>query len=329
MALTVAARLPLGLDLGSSRVRLARAERSAEGPQIAAVATRDLPDDAVSAYTVNDVELVAAIVEDLRHEVGGRERRCVLSVNVPTASLRLVHFPEMGASERRRAAAFEAERLTEREDGGAASVVRVHPVPGGNGLHAVGIVRRTTLAARTLCAKRSGLLPIAVDHDVLAYRRSFPRHDAVLDVGLHCATLHAFAPGGLQSTSIPSAGLDITRGIASDLSIDANAAEKRKRTLGTAGAGEGSRNSFVFRVKAAIEKARERAPLRRIALVGNGARLIGFAAVLESAVGATAETAVSELLRGSAYPDDVVRAGAPDWTLAAGLAAWGTTADAF
>jgi Tfp pilus assembly PilM family ATPase len=328
MALTVAVRLPLGLDLGSSRVRLARAERSGSGAQITAVATRDLPEDALAAQSANGLELVSAIVEDLRHELGGRERRCVLSMNVPAASLRFVRFPNMGAAERRRAAAFDAQGLSERDADGAVAVVRVHPAGNGNGVYAVGIASKAMLSVRTSCAKRSGLVPVAVDHDVLAFRRSFPNHPAVLDVGLHRATLHAFTPDGPVSVSIPSAGLDITRAIGSELSIDATAAEKRKRTLGTAGAGEGSRDGFVLRIKSAVQSARERAPLRRIALVGNGSRLIGLAAALESAIGATAETAISKIFDGSAYPADVVRAGAPDWTLAASLAIWGHATDA-
>jgi hypothetical protein len=34
------------------------------------------------------------------------------------------------------------------------------------------------------------------------------------------------------------------------------------------------------------------------------------------------ERVVSDVLRGVEYPDDVIRAGAADWTLAAALAAW-------
>jgi hypothetical protein len=57
-------------------------------------------------------------------------------------------------------------------------------------------------------------------------------------------------------------------------------------------------------------------------MTGNGARLSGLAAELEAACGALVEMPVSDLLRDGAYPDDVVRAAAPDWALAAALAIW-------
>ncbi|HTA38341.1 MAG TPA: hypothetical protein VK760_04670, partial [Candidatus Acidoferrales bacterium] len=70
---------------------------------------------------------------------------------------------------------------------------------------------------------------------------------------------------------------------------------------------------------------RQSMPVRRVAMTGNGARLCGFAAELESATQAIVEVPVSELLQGGPYPDDVVRAAAPDWALAAALASWGAS----
>lgn len=315
---------PLGIDLGSTRVRIARAERAASGDlRLAAIAARDLPEDAVTAAAVTEPELVAAVVEDLCHELGTNERRCVLSLNACVASIRLVRFPEMTSSERRRAAYFEAERFAPWNTQSVSSVVRVHPVDRAEGVHAVGIAREDSLAARTACARRSGLRPIAVEPDAIALRRAFPHVDGILDVGYHQSTLHAYMPSGPVSLCIPSGGAEITRAIAADLSIDPIAAEKRKRLLGNAGAGEGARNAFSSLVRAAVVKARERGVVRRLAMLGNGARLEGLASAIEAETGAAVELPVSDLIRGEAYPEDVARAGAPDWTLAACLAAWG------
>ncbi|HKE36289.1 MAG TPA: hypothetical protein VKB39_02600, partial [Candidatus Baltobacteraceae bacterium] len=62
----------------------------------------------------------------------------------------------------------------------------------------------------------------------------------------------------------------------------------------------------------------------RLAMTGNGARLPGLAEALEATTGAMVDVPVSDLLRVPAYPDDVARSAAPDWTLAASLAAWET-----
>ena len=167
---------------------------------------------------------------------------------------------------------------------------------------------------------------VAIDQEALALRRGFPEVEVVLDVGHLRATLHAFTPQGPASEPIPWGGLAVTRAIAADLSIDLEMAEQRKRLFGTAGAGEGARAAFTTAVADAVEKLRERQPVTCIALTGNGARLAGLSEAIESGAQAAAGLTVSDLLRGGAYPDDVVRAAGPDWTLAAGLAAWSATA---
>ncbi|MGA8533597.1 MAG: pilus assembly protein PilM [Candidatus Tumulicola sp.] len=318
------ARLPLGLDLGSSRVRLAQAVQARSGEaRLAAIAVRDLPQDAVTPDTISEPELVAAIVEDLHREIGTRERRCVLSIGADAASLRWVRFPPMGGNERRLAARFEAERFAGWDTKAIASTVRVHPVQREEHVYAVGAAREAAIRSRIDCAKQSGLRPVGMDHDACALRRAFPLCDAVLDVGYRQAALHAFTPAGPISLRLSGGGIAITRAIAADLSIDAVAAEKRKRLFGTAGAGESARLEFTSALDAALKRAREKLPgLRRIAAAGNGSRLTGLAEAVATASGATLEMTVSDLLRGGGYPDDVIRAAAQDWALAASLAVW-------
>jgi Tfp pilus assembly PilM family ATPase len=315
--------LPLGVDIGSTRLRIAAAQRSSKGEvRLTAVATRDLPEGAASPETLHHVDLLAAVIEDVRRELGGKERRCVLSLGPSVAALRVVRFPKMSAGERTRAARFEAERFAAWDVSSVASVVRVHPVLAGEGLHAVGLAKRDALDARLACARNAGLRPVGVDYDACAMRRAFPFADAVLDVGHRRAVLHAFSAAGPASVRVESGGEDVTRAIGSDLSIDPKIAEKRKRILGTAGAGEGARDAFVRQVADAVANVRERISIRRIALTGNGARLAGLGAALETATNAIVEMPVSDVLREGEYPDDVVRAAAPDWTLAACLCGW-------
>jgi Tfp pilus assembly PilM family ATPase len=57
-------------------------------------------------------------------------------------------------------------------------------------------------------------------------------------------------------------------------------------------------------------------------LSGNGARLLGLAARLERDTGCSVDVADHLTVSKSAYPEDTVRASAPDWALAVGLATW-------
>lgn len=317
-------QLPLGLDIGATRVRLARAERLRSGEiRVVAVAARDVPDGAVTGQELTEPELLAVVIEDARAELGCPQRGCVIALPAAIAMLRLVRFPTMRRSELFRAARFEAERFLTTHDVAAPAIVRLHPVGSSQGIHAVGITRQKPLQARLACVKRAGLRAAAADHEAYALRRAFPQADAVVDIGYRQTTLHAFAPEVPLSFVVASGGSDITRAIAADLTIDMATAERRKRILGTAGAGDAARDALARQIAGSVTKARERVTIRRIVLTGNGSRLAGLAPAIESAAQLMVEMPVSPLLQAAAYPDDVIRSAAADWSMAAALAAWG------
>lgn len=317
--------LPLGIDVGSERVRVARMQRAKSGEaRLCAVAARDFglpPGDAMGPK----LEAVAAVVEDLRREIGGRQWRCVAALDARAAAITRVQFPPMPMRELRRAARFEAERAAPAAIAAAATVVRLRRTSAA-GDYTVGIVRTDALRDRTACLRRAGLRPIAVDYDALAFRRAFPSCDAAIDAGSHAVRLHVYAAANVRSWSVLGGGSEMTRAIAADLAIELSEAERRKRSIGLAGAGEAALADLVRGLNEALAHARERAPVRRIVLVGNAARLPGLRRTLQERLEAGVEIGASALLFGGAYPADVARAGAPDWTLAAALACWGSPA---
>ncbi len=307
--------LPLGVDLGSSRVRVALAVEEPGGSvRIAAVASRET----VSCGNA----LLPALVEEMLAELGTRERRCVISVGAPVAALRVVAFPRMTWTERSRAARFEARRFAEWDIEAIPTHVRAHLVDGERGLYAVGAAQAKIIEMRRAVLREAGLRAIAVDHDAFALRRALPFADAIIDIGLERSTLHAYDGVGVRSTHVPVGGATVTQGIARDLLIDAGSAERRKRILGSAGAGVGARDEVVHALAAAIDRIRPRSAITRVALTGNGSRLPGIAASLEAASGAIVELPVAQGFPTDAYPPDVVRSAAPDWALAIALATW-------
>jgi Tfp pilus assembly PilM family ATPase len=313
--------LPLGVDVGSSRIRIALAEAaSSDDIRIKAVAARDVAEDLRS-----DTRLIAAVIDEIISELGVRTRACVASLGSPDAMLRTIHFPKMSWHERLQAARYEAQRFGQAQTEGA-TVVRVHRAKLRDSTFAVGVTSDSTIQSRVALLKQSRLRPVAIDHDSLALGRAIPFTDAILDIGADRSTLHQYTARVPFSHSISRGGADVTRGIAQELSIDVMSAERRKRILGSAGAGTIVRNSFLSEFVAVIERARARAPIGRIALVGNGARLPGLASELETMCNITTDLVVPPLLETDAYPEDVIRSAAPDWMLAAALATWGAAA---
>jgi Tfp pilus assembly PilM family ATPase len=313
-------RLPLGVDIGATRIRVLEACVAPEGPRVHAVAVRQISSDVSSSGAISDTDYVAALLEEAVRELGTRERRCICALGEPDAVLRNVTFPKMTAMERERSARFEAQRYVDypmRE-----ALVRIHPLKRGSHRWALGIARSFAVATRLATMKKAGLKVAAVDHEACALVRALPGFDAILDVGHQRSSLHVVTDTTPLTFQTFNGGADVTRAIERELMIDANTAEKRKRILGTAGAGERARAALTTDIAALITGARRSATINRVALVGNGARLPGLAPDLEASTGALFELPVSDALRAGAYPEDVVRSSAPDWTLAAGLTTW-------
>lgn len=318
---------PLGIDIGSTRVRVAWSEGDRLGhSRLRAVASRDLPSGCVAADgSIGEPNLIASLITQARLELGVRERRAVTSLGATQATLRPMQFPRMSWLERVRAARFESERFAARELGESPVVVRVHPAQ-IEGWWSIGVARSDAMAARINLIRGARLRPVAIDHNAIALRRAIGHSSAIVDCGLGHTTLYAFDEQGPRMWTIAGGGADMTRAIARDLTIDYTTAEKRKRILGIAGGGVAARAQLVNGLTSLIETARLRIPITRIALTGNGARLVGLSEALEAACGAPVEIPIARALKAAAYPADVIRSAAADWALAVGLALWATAA---
>jgi Tfp pilus assembly PilM family ATPase len=302
---------------------MAFSERLRDGSVVLqAVVSREVPRAVSVGVEIENGDYLAALLDEMHRELGVRERRCVFAVGSHIASLRVMRMPRMSWVERRRAAHFEAERFAHANLEEADLQVRVHPVDRAGGLYAVGVVQRSVLASRCAVLRASRLRAVAADHEAFALRRAFPRAEAVLDIAAERTTLHSYGAHGSASSSVPFGGAVVTSGIARELGIESELAERRKRILGSAGAGLAAREELVAQVAALVERARSRAPMTSLVLTGNGTRLPGLAGEIETASEVRVEMPVSSLLDTQKYPDDVLRAAGPDWSLAAALTQW-------
>jgi type IV pilus assembly protein PilM len=312
--------LPLGVDIGATRLRIAQAYTQGGTARLHAVAVRDISEGVASSGVVADTTHVAALLEDALDELGTRARRCIIAIGAPDALLKSVRFPKMSALERERSARFEAQRYAAFPV--EETAVRVHPAQRNSDVWMLGIARNAAILTRCAALRAARLKPLAIDHEACALIRTFPQYDAILDIGHRRCTLHVSREDAPVTLQVLSGGSDLTRAIQRDLCLDELTAEKRKRILGTAGAGERARAALVTDIATLVEQGRRLVPIERVALCGNGARLPGLSRDLESATKARVETPVGSALHNADYPEDVIRSSAPDWTLAAALALW-------
>jgi Tfp pilus assembly PilM family ATPase len=318
--------VPLGIDLGATRIRVAYGQKNRSGElRICAVVSRDLP-EAGATHGDRDRVLLASVLEDAVSELKTRERRCVFALGIADAAIRYVKFPKMSWAERLRAARFEVGRWPGFDGNDIGITVRVHPIDAQIGAYAVGASSSAAVSERVSLAREAGLRPVGIDHASCAFRRLLPEADAIVDIGAERTGIHTYGSTGPLCVIVDSGGSSITRGIARELSISTDVAEKRKRILGCAGAGTTEQDTLIAAISAGIERLRARTSIERVALVGNGGRLPDFASGLASATGAKIDIPVPPILDTSPYPTDVTRIAAPDWALAIGLASWSVAA---
>jgi Tfp pilus assembly PilM family ATPase len=304
---------PIGLDIGSSRVR-ACAIGWADGRfRVLRVAACDIAGDDV-----------AAAIRRTHAELGSTERRCVVAVRPPDAVVRRASFPRMSAAERRRAAAFAS-----RGEGAATVpvVTRVRALPAA-GDYACGTIVRSVLAERVAVCRRAGLRAVAVEYEPLAWRRVSPSSDCVLDVGLRSSRLIAFGRDVPHVTEIPLGGTAFTEAVGASLGLDFARAEDRKRASGLGPSGDAERERLVSAVFDVVTTLRARgvADVRTLVLGGNGSRIAALAEALSTALGCEVARVDPQLAIDTAYPADVFRAATPDWSVAVGLALAGCAA---
>lgn len=307
---------PLGIDLGTRRVRIAVGERTPRGTVVRAVAARDLP--TAELPDESSEEISSIVIEDLVRELGVKKKECVTALGSPAATLRAARFPRMTYVERKRAATFQTE-----ESASESRVTRVHPIDVAAGEYAVASASHVTLRHRVATLRKAGLRVIGVDYDGCSFRRIFGDDlDALIDVGHEATRLHVFANFIPSTVTSVIGGAAMTRAIAKDLSIEVSTAERRKRILGFSGTSERTLREIIDELADLLKDARIASETSNVGMVGNGARLPGLAQALSETCGLPIALPIPELLRNAHIADDALQSAAADWSLAGALTTW-------
>jgi Tfp pilus assembly PilM family ATPase len=308
------ATLPLGIDIGHRRVRIALTvcERDAT-PRLIAVAGRDHDGDVTHA--------LGEALADLQTD----ERRCVVALSAADAMLRLFHFPPMPRWERLRAARFEAARSIDYPLEDAA----ISLVPTSSAERWIaGIARRSAIAAAVNVVRPHRLRAIAIDDAALAMHRAHPAAGGAIDVGAESTRVAIFTADVPAVTHIAIGGDQLTDAISRSLGIDRAAAERRKCSTGFGGAGDAARDLLVASIADAVIDGHTQTggAAARIALCGNGARIPGFDRAIANATGAEVVLAELPAQISDVVPADILRVAGADWSVAYGLSLWSCAA---
>lgn len=240
----------VGLDIGSTQIKVTELRRSGTGLEITAVGVAPTPVEAYENSVIVDSQLLGQAVKKLMRDSGVTARQVVSSVSGQSAVVvRVIEVPQMNPAELAETMKWEVERHVpfavnevimdyqpiERPEGYA---------DGQNMEVLLAVAQQDMIDRHVEMLFAAGLKPIAIDVEPLAVGRT------LLEVSQHAAQPagHAVAIVNLGASNtdigifrdnlpaffrtLPLAGDSFTRAIADTLQVDMTTAEQYKREAG-------------------------------------------------------------------------------------------------
>ncbi len=303
--------LPLGIDLGASKLRVTYARLTPDGPRIEAVASREREEGCTD-------EWLAAMLYEMRADLGARTRTCSMALGSEEATVEAIALPNISYRERISAANIEAQR---RHADWRTRLIRLFPTQ-VQGSFALVTAPTAEVSRRKRIAARAGLRLVMLGIDGVVWNRFQSQKLSVVDIGVSSTRIHTYDRGIPTVERYPVGGREVTLEMARALSIDERSAEQRKRILGSAGAGDRLVGALVAWIAARCG-AREPGNSGQVLLVGNGSRLPEIRRFLADLIPQGNWLAAFSEFERSRYPEDIRRAAFSDWALSIALASIG------
>jgi type IV pilus assembly protein PilM len=236
----------VGLDIGSSLIKVVEMKRSGGGVEVTALDIAPTPSEAFANYEIIDPQLLGKAVKELLSKARITAKRVVTSLSGQMAVVRVIDIPQLQGKELADTMRYEVERQVPF---GTSQVVmdyqkvdRPEGYAEGQNMDVLMAVAREDLVNRHVDVLFSaGLKPAAIDVEPLAAGRAIlelgngvssdPGHTVVIvniganntDILIYRDRLIAFP------RNLPIAGENFTRAIADYMQVDMATAENYKR----------------------------------------------------------------------------------------------------
>ena len=242
----------VGLDIGSTLMKVAEVRRSNRGLEVTALGLAKTPVEAYENNLIVDVAVLSKAVKALLREAGISTRQCVSSVSGQSAVVvRVIEVPKMNPAEIKETMNYEVERHVPFASGGGGvitdyvAIERPEGVADGQNMEVLlAAAQQDTIDRHVEMLFAAGLKPVAIDVEPLAVGRTLletgpadahqPGHTvaivnigaSITDVGIYRDKLLCF------SRTLPVGGDNFTRAISEYLQVDLETAEKYKYDVG-------------------------------------------------------------------------------------------------
>ncbi len=241
----IGAKIGLGIDIGSSSVKLLELSKSGHKYYIEALDVIDLPAGAVSAGTINDGASVASFLKSSLSNLGVKEKKAVIGIPCKHVIIKTIEIPKMKPSELESSIYYEAQRYITYDMNEVFFdyvVLGDSPNDPANNLIMIIAGKKDIINDQMNFVRECGLNPYIVDVDCIAienmfnfsYPEEFDELVSIVKIGASETNVHIVQKGlNLFRRDIPIGGLNITEEIAKKFQIDVNEAENIK--IGNAG----------------------------------------------------------------------------------------------
>lgn len=309
------AKLPVGLDIGTSAIRAAEIG-GREPPELVRFAQVALPQGAVAGGEIDDVGAVSAAIRRLWRDGGFASRRVATAVANQKVIVRQVEVPYMEEEELRGALGFQVQEYIPipLED----AILDFQVLEEFAGEEGVRMLRVLVVAAVkdmidavVQAIAGAGLEPVRIDYSAFAAIRSITdpvpsllsgrEAEVVIDIGGGVSTVVVHERGKPRFVRVlPSGSSDVTQALVMDLGMAVEEAERHKMSWGLAGPSEAPQARVIERlaggllddIRSSVEyyqSQSDAAPIGRVLLIGGGSRMPGLGDRLASVLHLTVE----------------------------------------
>jgi type IV pilus assembly protein PilM len=229
--------LSLGLDIGSSYVKLVALSRRPEQWALKHVALSSLPEGSIVDGEVMDSGAVADSIEALFTQLGLDERRVISGISGRAVIVKPIRIPTTNPDELAQSVSWEAEQYLPSLDD---VNLDYHVIETGENFTEVLLVaaKRERLEAHLMILRLAGLEALAIDVDSFALGNCFELAEpeaargtvALVNVGASLTNVNVLSAGSPRFTrDISFGGYNYTEALARELELSVADAEAAKR----------------------------------------------------------------------------------------------------
>ena len=234
----------LGVDIGSSSIKIVSAEPTKHGAKVTSVAMCPTPPDSVKEGVVVQAPEVASAIQFCMRAAGVKASSSVAAIAGPGVIVRHVTMPKMTEQVLRKSISYEAGKLISAsiEDSVIEFQLLGDAAEEGQMDVLLVAVPKSMIDSRLSVLEQANLYPLAIDVEAFATFRALIEHNpdeslrtgmvALLDIGASHTEINLVVNGKLELTrTIQVAGRSLTSAIKNAESCSDDEAEQKKFEL--------------------------------------------------------------------------------------------------